>query len=161
MPHDPKMPTAAKLASAILFAGLGYVVSLLIAQLTAQGAFEPKIPRETLFGLFPYVNAGIGLLCGWLVMGPLAGRGFYAASGSGVRTAATLVFFSILVFSGREMILRSMKMRYGGPFEAVQGMFGLIVDYAPVVIAPAVLVVLVLGGAVCGMLAEAVSKRWT
>lgn len=161
MPHDPRMPTAAKLASAILFAGLGYLVSMLIAQLTAQGDFKPTIQPETVFGYFPYVNAGIGLLCGWLVMGPLTGRGFYAATGSGVRTAATLVFFSMLTFSGREMILRSMKMRYDGPFEAIQGMFGLIADYSPVLIAPAVLVLLIGGGALCGIMAEAIAKRWT
>ncbi|WP_102223672.1 TrgA family protein [Acidimangrovimonas sediminis] len=154
------MPTAAKLVSAVLFALIGYGAARQVEILTAAGAFEPILPHETLFGSFALIVSAIGLVSGWLVMGDLVGKGMGVALGSGIQTVVTLVFFAIVLFSIREMILRAMKMRYHGTFEAIQGMLGLSYDYAHVLLNPAVSGLLVVAGAVAGLVVEATARRW-
>src|SRR6056297_1256011 len=106
------MPTAAKLLAAVAFAALGFL---------AAETVKPHMVEGTQFGVFSYICAGIGALCGWMVMGGLVGAGYRAAAGYGVRTAATLVFWALLGFSIYEMILRATKMRYDGPMDALTG----------------------------------------
>jgi hypothetical protein len=76
------MPTAAKLVSAVVFAALAYLVADL---------YVPGMPGSPAVG---YLRPGcglIGMLCGWMVMGRLVGKGMLAAAGSGFRTSATVV----------------------------------------------------------------------
>ncbi|MFC2969055.1 TrgA family protein [Acidimangrovimonas pyrenivorans] len=145
------MPTAAKLIAAIAFALVAY---------SGAEAFKPAMPPDTQFGYFSYVCAGIGLLCGWQLMGDLVGRSYRFAIAAGLRTSATIVFFALLLFSARQMVLRSMKMRYHGPVDALQAMFGLAVDYGRMMLTPDVLIALLVGGAFAGLLTEWVSRRW-
>ncbi|MDZ4094008.1 MAG: TrgA family protein [Paracoccaceae bacterium] len=145
------MPTAAKLFAAVAFAAIGYFAAEL---------FKPSMPETTQFGQFSLICAGIGVLCGWIVMGPLAGKGYSAAAGFGTRTAVTIAFWALLGFSIYEMVLRSTKMRYDGPMEAVAGAIGLMAEYGVLMMTPAVLGVLVLGGMLGGMFAEWAARRW-
>ncbi|NUB45158.1 TrgA family protein [Fertoebacter nigrum] len=145
------MPTAAKLVAAIVFAALGFMAAEL---------FKPAMPEGTQFGLFSPICAGIGLLCGWIVMGPLAGRGTWAAMGSGVRTAATIAFWALLGFSIYEMVLRSMKLRYDGPMEAVLAVFDLMLERGRLMLMPDLLGLLLLGGLLGGVLVEWAGRRW-
>jgi len=64
------MPTAARLMAALCLAVVGYVVSDMVV---------PLMPENTDFGRFHYVNAVLGALVGWLIMGPRGGRGPTAA----------------------------------------------------------------------------------
>lgn len=145
------MPTAAKLFAAVVFAVVGYL---------AAEAYKPGMPEGTQFGLFSELTAFIGLLCGWMVMGVLAGQGYGRAAGYGLRTSATLVFWALLLFSVYEMILRSMKMRYEGPMEALVGVFDLMLQHGLLVLTVPVLAVLAAGGVLGGWAAEFAGRRW-
>ncbi len=145
------MPTAAKLVAALVFAAVAFL---------GASVYVPHLPEGTQARWFPAGSAVIGALVGWLVMGPLAGRGLVAAMGYGLRASATIVFWTGLLFSGREMILRSLNMRYDGPMEAVVGIFDIALDYGRLLGDPQILAVLGLGGIVGGIASELSSRRW-
>ena len=121
---------------------------------------KPLLPEGTQFGYFSVITAGIGVLCGWFVMGGLVGAGYYSASGFGVRTSATLVFWSVVLLSIIEMVKLSIKLRYEGPMDAIQGAFEIALGYLRLMVDPGVIGVLLIGGALAGMFAEWSSKRW-
>jgi len=146
------MPTAARLFAAIAFAAIGFM---------AAEIYKPGLPPETQWGRFTILSALIGLLCGWFVMGRLAGRGMRAAFGSGLRTSANMVFYAMLLFSVYEMVLRSLRKRYDGVFEAVMGTFDIMLAYGAALVRPEPLVVLVLGGMLGGAFAEWAARRWS
>lgn len=145
------MPTAARLVAAIIFAGVAFL---------AANVYVPLLPAGTQTGWFAAVSAGFGAVVGWMVMGALAGRGTTAAMGYGVRTSVTIVFWVGLFLSIREMILRSMNLRYDGPMEAVIGTFDIAIDYGRLMVDPQLLAVLGLGGLLGGLVTEFASRRW-
>ena len=144
------MPTAARLAAAFAFAAVGFFAAEL---------YKPGLPPETQWGRFTLICALIGLLAGWVIMGRLAGRGTRAALGNGLRTAAVMVFYAMVIFAVYEMILRSLRKRYGGVFEAVEGTFDIILIYGTGLLRPEPLIVLVVGGMLAGLLTEWVARR--
>ena len=146
-----RMPTAAKALGALWFGAVGAI---------AAEAYKPLLPPETVFGLFVPICGALGLLAGWRVAGALAGRGFNPAVATGLRTSVTLLFWALLVFSLREMLLRSMNRRYGGPTEALVGTFDIMLDYVSVMGDPAFLGVLIAGGIGGGLFAEWGARRW-
>ena len=152
MPATRTLPTAARLVAALSLAALGWFASDLV---------RPLMPPATAFGWFNYVNAGIGLLCGWIVIGSRAGRGMMDALTNGLTGVLALIFWAFFVQSLNLMLKQSMEGRYDGPFEAVIGIFNNAVDYARYLIDPALIGALLIGGMLCGVLAEAASRRWT
>ncbi len=147
------MPTAAKLVASVFFGLLGYFAADLYAQALTDGT------RTT------YLREGcavIGLICGWRVMGNIAGKGkgMGDALGSGIRTALTAVFFSLLLFAIYEMVVTSTKGFYDGPMEAVLAIFDIMLDYARALLTPEVVVAVFGGGAVGGMFTEWTARRW-
>ena len=146
------MPTAAKLVAAVMFALLG------VAGVQIYG---PLLPEATpLVGLLPSV-VPIGLLCGWLLMGRIAGRGYGPSMGNGISVAVALTFWMTLLWACVEMIERSTKMRYDGPMEAVLGALGLMVQYGALMLDQRFLGVVLIGGAVAGFATEWAARRWS
>lgn len=145
------MPTAAK-----LFAGFAFAV---LAFFTAE-VFKPHMPEGTQFGSFSFVSALIGLVAGWRVMGPEAGRGNGAAVNSGIKTSAVMVGLAVVIFSTYEMFLRAFRPEYKGPMEAIVAIFEIGVDYLHAMLAWDVVVLLVAGGALAGLLSEWAARRW-
>jgi hypothetical protein len=145
------MPTAAKLLAALAFA--------LVAFLAAE-AFKPLMPEETVFGWFSQICAVFGALCGWMVMGSRAGRGWTTAMGVGLTTSAAVAVVSVFAFSGREMVFRSMNRRYDGPMEAVVGTFDIALDYGWRMADAQVLGILAGGGILAGLITEFAARRW-
>jgi len=76
------MPTAGKLVAAVMFAGLGALVTFLII---------PQFPEGTNFDWFMPGNALIGLLSGWIVAGSRSGNGYYNAIGYGLTAMASMM----------------------------------------------------------------------
>jgi hypothetical protein len=144
------MPTAAKLVSAVVFAALAFLVADL---------YVPGMAGSPAVGFLREGCALIGLLCGWLVMGRLVGKGMYAAVGSGFRTSATILFWCLLSFSIYEMVKNSTKKIYDGPMEALLAIFDIMVKYGKFALTPEVLGTLAVGGILGGMLAEWISRR--
>ncbi len=145
------MPTAAKLFAAFAFAVLAFF--------TAE-VFKPHMPEGTKFGYFSFVSALIGLVAGWRVMGPEAGRGNWQAVNSGIKTSAVMVGMALIIFSTYEMLLLAFRPAYKGPMEAIVGIFELAIDFLLTMIAWDVIAVLIIGGALAGLLSEWAARRW-
>ena len=145
------MPTAAKLFSAAAFA---------IAAYLAAEVYKLGDPERTVWGAFSIICAVIGMLCGWLVMGGLAGRGYRAAIGYGLRTMVTVVFWILLAFSTYMMILRSMSKVYDGPMEALVGIFDLMIENAAPMASSLMIGTLFASGIVAGIIVEWAGRRW-
>lgn len=145
------MPTASRLVAALSFAATAYLAATL---------YTPALPEGTQATWFPATSAIIGALCGWFVGGPLAGKGYRAAFGLGIRTGVTMVFWVAFAFSLRGMILKSLKKRYDGPTEAVLDIPAQMADYAALMLSVEVLGTLVVGSILAGMLTEWAARRW-
>lgn len=146
------MPTAAKLFAAMAFGVVAFFASEI---------FKPVLPEGTQYGLLSPINALVGLLAGWYVMGPLTGRGYAAASGAGVRTVGITLFYVLVIWAFEEMLTRSTRMYYDGPVDALAGMTDLIAEYFLLMISdPQVPLVLLVGGMLAAYLSEWASERW-
>lgn len=145
------MPTAAKLVAALCLAALGYVVSDLI---------RPLMPASTDFGMFNFVNALLGLVVGWTVVGNRAGRGMSAAIGNGFTGTAALVFWGLFVQATNEMVRRSFARHFDSMVEAIAAIFEHMVEYGEIMIDAKVIVVLLLGGIAAGIVTEFAASRW-
>ena len=107
------MPTGAKLIGALAFAALAYFISDLI---------KPLLPEGTQLGWFSPLNAFIGAMMGWRIMGKGAGVSYRQTFGYGLTTLFATTFWCLLVWAGHEMLKNSMRLRYDGPMEALQEM---------------------------------------
>lgn len=146
------MPTASKIVAAVMFA--------LVAALAAH-LFIPALPEGTQVNLFREISGAVGFAVGWFVMGKLAGKGYVDAAGSGIRTSVTILFWLLLGFSAYTMVMRSTKMLYDGPMEAVLAIFDLMIYYGKFLAEPAAPVALLVGGVVGGVVTEWAGRRWS
>lgn len=146
------MPTGGKLIAALAFAALAYFISDLI---------KPLLPEGTNVSRLSEINAIVGLLMGWKVMGNGAGRTYRQSFGYGLTTLAATGFWSLLIWSGYEMLKRSMRLYYDGPIEALQEMAELYVGYARVAAVQEVLIPAVIGAIFVAWLTEYFARRWT
>ncbi|RAP40359.1 hypothetical protein BYZ73_15545 [Rhodovulum viride] len=147
------MPTAAKLVAFLLYGGLAWAASV---------ALVPSFPEGMDLGHFFTVNAAVGALAGWFVMGRLAGQGYGLAVTAGLRTTVVLVFYALLIHAGARAYARTVEMRFGDPVAAVLGWIGLAADYGlQLFTSPAAMGVLLVGGVLAGLAVEAVSHFWT
>lgn len=151
------MFTAAKLAAALLFAGLGWVSARLVTDGLVNSLFADGVDHS----LFEPSIAFIGLWQGWTVMGKLVGNGYGAAVANGVRTSVQITFLGLAFYAVREMFSRSTDLRYNDFGVAVVDALNLFLFYGEqmLTVRPA-LVVLIAGGAFLGVLCEYVSRIW-
>ena len=145
------MPTAAKLFGAVTFAALCWFVS---------GFIPPLLPGNTPTPLLQPVNAGVGFIMGWTILGRNAGTGLIATIGHASTTAVASVFWCLLIWSGSEMIDKSMKLRYNGPIEALQDMASMAAGYASMIATVEIIGALVLGVIVTAIMTESAASRW-
>ena len=146
------MPTAARLIAAFAFGAVAFF---------AANGFIPLMPDGVQLGWFIPVSVLVGMWSGWSVMGRLAGRGYSASAGSGVRTSLNLVFWCLVIFSLTEMIENSIRLRYEGPAQAIIAAFGLALDNLRLMLVPDIVAILVIGGILAGMLVEWTAARWS
>ncbi|MBS0123057.1 TrgA family protein [Thetidibacter halocola] len=145
------MPTAAKLVAALCLAALGFAVSEVIKTI---------LPASIDFGAFSLVNAALGFVLGWVVMGKRAGRGMSAAISNGFTGMAALVLWGLFIQGVNEMVDLAMSRRYDGPFEALVAIFQIMTDYAGQMLDLKVITLLLVGGIIAGVLTEIAAKRW-
>ena len=112
-------------------------------------------------GLLAPINALIGAIMGWRIMGGRAGDGFVAAIGYGLTSVFAITFWGLLIWSGYEMVERSVRGRYRGPADALVGMGDLMLEYAQMIVTPDVVGAMVFGSLICGLVTEYFSHRWT
>ena len=145
------MPTGAKLSAAVAFAIVGWLAAL---------TYIPQLPQGTSTGYFPEIMAGLGFVLGWLTLGPHMGRGYSEALSLGLRTSLLVVFWGLLGFSIYFMVLRSTKMIYDNAGAAVLDVPMLMLQYGKLMGSVNLIAILAVGGALGGIAAEFVSRRW-
>ena len=145
------MPTTGRLAGAVFYGLLAAVLAWLLVP-TFEEARAPRL-------WYPLCGI-VGVLVGWVFVGPRTGQGTGPAIGTGLTGAVALAFWVLFFLSGSDMIRLSMRGRYDGPMEAVTGIFAIMVDYALQFRSPLILAVWLGGGIVAGLLADALGKRY-
>jgi len=131
------------------------VVAFLVSSMIIENGEEGKS-----YGYFSVVNMVLGVVCGWIIMGKRAGRGWTAGINNGLTGVASLVFWGLFVQGAYEMVQQAMRNRFGGPFEAVLAIFELGVEFAKQLWAPEILLTLIIGAVVAGLLTEFAARRW-
>ncbi len=145
------MPTASRLVAALCLLVIAFLVSGMIIDNGEEGKD---------YGYFTYINMGLGLICGWVVMGKRAGRGWTAAINNGLTGVAALVFWGLFVQGTHEMFSQAMRHRFGGPFEALLAIFEIGIDFGKQLVVPEILITLGVGAILSGILTEIASRRW-
>lgn len=145
------MPDAARLVAALCLALIAFLVS---------GQVKPLMPEGTDFGYFTYINIGLGVLCGWIVMGKRAGRGIVPAINNGLTGVAALLFWGLFVQGTYEMVDLAMRNRYGGPFEALTAIFEIGAEYGWMIMVPNIIATVLVGGVLSGLATESAWRRW-
>ncbi|MCF7700791.1 TrgA family protein [Loktanella sp. M215] len=145
------MPTMGRLAGAIFFGIVGGVLAWLLVPFFE----ETRTPKLW----FPLCGV-VGVLIGWIFVGPRTGQGTGVAIGTGLTGAILVAFWVLFLLSGSDMIRVSMRGRFDGPMDAVVGTFGIMAEYAQQFYAPVILVALLGGGIVAGLLTDAFGKRY-
>jgi hypothetical protein len=148
------MPDAARLVAAICLAGVAFFLSGLVQEtyVAARG--------ETSFGWFTPVNVVIGLLVGWIAMGPRAGRGVSAAITNGVTGVFLLVLWGLFVQACNEMTRLAMRNRYDDAFEAIAAIFRIGAEWGLLLLNAPILLTMAAGACVSGLLTEMAWRRW-
>lgn len=139
------MPTASKLVGALLFAALGYVVSLIAMPLLEDLETIPRTPE---------INAVIGLGIGWFMAGPRAGGGIVEGLSNGITTMVVGLLAVLLVHGSLYALRASMRGRHSDPSDTIEAMVDFMLQSAQRLATPEVIIMLLAGGAVIGLLLE-------
>lgn len=145
------MPTAAKLAAAILFGALAWWVSELV---------KPLFPEGTNLGRFAEWNALIGAVIGWRVAGTRARTTWPNAVAYGLTASLGMAGMALFLHSLMRMLARSYGRVYEGPVEAVVDVVRIMMDNAGMLLSPPVIGTLVVGGVVGGLATEWVARKY-
>ncbi|WP_224814689.1 TrgA family protein [Hasllibacter sp. MH4015] len=145
------MPTGAKLVGGIVFMAVGWFAALQVIL---------TMPEGTPATYFPHTIAAIGLWQGWMVMGNRAGAGIGSGIANGIRTSAQIAFFGLMLFALRTMFIRSSDLRYDSPGEATVDALNLFLEYFLQMLTVEIWGVLLIGGAVGGLVTELAAKAW-
>ena len=145
------MPTGAKLIAAVCFAIIGWL---------AAEAYIPQLPEDTRTGYFREIMAALGFVLGWLTLGPSVGRGYGDAASMGVRTSFLLVFWGLLGFAIYFMVHRSTRMIYDNAGVAALDVPMLMLQYGGLMGSVPLIGILLVGGAIGGVLTEFAGRRW-
>lgn len=143
--------TAARLLSGVLMGALcWYVTELVIVEIS-----ERLNPRNA-----STVNAIVGFLVGWIVLGSRVGQGVASAVSFGATSTVMAVFWCLLSDCIFEMIRLAYRQRYSGPGEAIVDVFRLMVEFGAVLLTPHILITLVVGGIASGLIAEWAARNF-
>ena len=145
------MPDAARLIAAVSLALIAFIVS---------GQVMAVMEEITDFGYFTYVNILLGVLCGWIVMGKRAGKGWGAAVNNGMTGVAALLFWGLFVQGVYAMVQNALRNRYDGPFEAILDSFKIGIEYGFATMTVTILTTLLVGGILSGLATEYAWRQW-
>lgn len=143
------MPTANNLVAAICLAFLGAIVAELV---------KPQLPEGFDPGSMTLVAAAVGMVVGWVIMGPKAIKN--GPVNNGITGVAALVICGLLVFGGYEMLQRAMKRYYTEPVEAIEQIVAIALEYGLYLTQPVILVTLGVGALVAGFFTDFAHRRW-
>ena len=145
------MPTMSKLIAALLMAALGWFTADLV---------KPYLSEGTPTGMFSPVAAVVGVLVGWRFTGKKLQARRGTAVAIGLTSSLLLALITAAVFGGKEMVDKSIRKNYSGPFDAVQGFFQNTINNLLTALQADVLIALVVGGVIVGWLTGMAAKRF-
>ena len=146
------MPTAARLTAAIMFGAL----SLAFAYMASPYFPEAREP----YYWYPLCGA-LGVVCGWVISGTRAGRGYVAGVGNGITSTIAIIFWIYFLMSFADMIKKSLRKSYDGPIEALINVFQIMLDWLALFAVPQLGILLAAGALVGGLVTEFVGRRLT
>ena len=145
------MPTAGRLAGAILFGLFAWY----IATITVPLFPESRAPDWW----FP-VSCLLGIFMGWKLVGTRAGRGFNPATGIGLTAGPLLAFCMVFSLAFEQMIQNGMRLRYSGPTEAVIDTFSLMAEVGVDFYSINLVATIVIGAVLCAWVTEIFGQRF-
>lgn len=145
------MPTGAKIVAAVCFAAMCWLVS---------GFIPPLLPEGTPTPLLQPVNAAVGFVMGWRILGRNAGEGFMRSIGHAATTTVASLFWCLLIWSGELMITRSMRLLYNGPVEALQDMAVEAIEYLKLIGTTEIVIATLIGTLIAAALTDSAARRW-
>jgi len=145
------MPDRAKVMGALCLCAMAYILSEMV---------KPQFLEDYNFGYFTYVNMLLGLIVGWTFMGKWAGFGVKLAINNGLTGILALLLLAVSIQSANEMLRLAMRLRYDGPFEAVLAIIPIGLDYTVLISTVPFWGTALIGGALSGLIVEAVWQRW-
>lgn len=145
------MPTAAKLAAAVLFGLLAWYISELI---------KPLFPEGTNLGRFAEYNAAVGAFIGWNVAGARARTTWPNAVAYGLTAALSMMLVALFLHSFVIMLSQSFRKVYEGPMEALADVGRLMVENFGMIATPEIMGTLLVGGILGGLATEWVARNY-
>lgn len=145
------MPTAGRLAGALAYAIYGWYVGAALVPF-----FPEANPPDFLFPL----TIGLGVVCGWVVVGSRSGKGYYSAIGHGLTGAFAFTFWLLFLLAFHTMIRKALRRFYDGPMDAVVGIFGQMIDMGQDFAQPNLIASLAIGGVIGAWVAEYYAQRY-
>ena len=146
------MPTGGKLVGAIVFAMLAYWLSDLV---------KPLLPENKSAGLLSEVNAIIGLVMGWKIMGKGAGVSYRQTFGYGLTTIAATVFWCLVTWAGYEMLRQAIRKYYDGPMEAIKDMTQIFLKYGQMIAVQDIIWPAIVGALFLAWVTDFFARRWS
>ena len=145
------MPTAGRLAGAIIFALFGWYLA---------GFTVPYFPESNAPASWIPVGAGLGLFIGWKVCGSRAGRGYNPAIGVGLTCSFLLGFCMLFWVAFVQMMSNASRLLYNGAMEALLDVFNQVIEYSIDFYDVPLLATLLIGGVVCAWMTEYFGQRF-
>ena len=145
------MPTAGRLAGALTFMALAFVLTLLM---------EPLFPDGTVPRNFMLVNVLSAMMAGWTTVGSRAGRGLVAAFGVGITGLAVFGFWMFFLHGFAMMLKEAFRKAYDGPMEAIAAIFEMMARLGGMLLTPDVLVAMLAGSIVAGLVTEHFARNY-
>ena len=145
------MPTAGKLAGAILFGLLGWYVA---------GVSAPLFPDNTAPDFLIPAGASIGVLLGWRMCGARAGEGYSTAFGLGLTFAVVHLTALAFVVGFARVMKNGMRGWYKGPMDALLDIFGQMAKVGLYFIDVPLLTSLAICAVICAFATEYFGRRY-
>lgn len=139
------MPTAPKLVSALLLAGLAWIVS---------GLALPLLSNDGTLPGFAAINVALGVIIGWSWLGPRLPAPFLSTLGHGITTAVALAVTSLFAQGFVRMLRQAWSKAYPGPIEAVADIAAIMARFGAPLAEPVLVGSLVAGSVTAALLAN-------
>ncbi|WP_333712791.1 TrgA family protein [Yoonia sp.] len=144
------MPTAGRLAGAVLFGLFGWYLATITV---------PAFPEGRPPGYWFPVSILFGVVIGWRICGARAGYGLSRSTGLGLTMGPLLAFCMVFALAFDQMVKNAMRLRYDGPTAAIIDTFALIAEKAVDFYTSNLVITILVGGLVCAWITEIVARR--
>ena len=146
------MPTAAKLVGAIFLALTAVLTTYIYDEITLN--FQAKIT-------FYAANAFLGFIVGWKVLGSSVGHDGIKSITAGLRAAVVLVFVGLASYSVWNVIEQLKAFYIKKIWGVLDGFMDSVIVYGEILLNPALILALVIGGSVSGIASGLANRFWS